>query len=81
MCYVEETKIAKTRKPYRCEWCWQMIEQGSACVRDRGTIDGHWFTARLHPECADVMATDLDYCETYTPGEGERPVISATEIL
>lgn len=73
MCYVEETKINKTRKEYRCEWCWQSIPIGSPCCRHRGITDGRWFVARLHTECADLMADVLEYCETYAPGTGERP--------
>lgn len=75
MCYTERTSIAKTRKRYRCEWCWQIIEQGSPCYRDRGIAEGSWFVARLHPECGDGMNDVLDFCETYTPGSGERPQV------
>ena len=44
----------------------------------RGIADGKWFVARLHPECADEGAATLDYCETYTPGSGERPIKEAS---
>jgi hypothetical protein len=77
MCYVERTNIAKTRKVFRCEYCWQIIEQGSPCARDRGIVDGQWFVARLHPECADHIARTFEFCETYTPGEGDRPTVEA----
>lgn len=73
MCWVEETKIAQTRKAYRCEWCWQIIEKGQPCYRHRGISDGSYFTARLHPECAELRVNQLEYCETYLPGSGDRP--------
>ena len=82
MCYVARTKIKKTQKPYRCEWCWQIIEQGESCYRDRGLDDGQWFVARLHIECGDFGTDELDHCETYIPGSGERPIVpqQAVEI-
>ena len=75
MCWVEATKIKKTRKVFRCNWCWTPIAQGGPCVRHRGITDGAFFTARLHPECSDDMADVLDYCDTYIPGDGERPFV------
>lgn len=73
MCWVEQIKVDKTRKVFQCEWCWQIIELGSACFRHRGVVEGRFFTARIHPECNDAMNNELEYCETYIPGAQDRP--------
>ena len=65
--------IKKTRKPHRCEWCYQPIEVGAQAYHYTGVFDGEFQNWYMHPECEDVSRKDSDPGEGFMPGEGERP--------
>ena len=47
------TCVKSARKRYRCDWCWELIEPGTAY--SKWFTYGENVTARLHPECLDAM--------------------------
>jgi hypothetical protein len=57
--------VKRTRKRYRCDWCWEHIEKGEQCKT--------WFTygenvsARMHPECFDAAQKADIYDEELPP--------------
>ena len=69
---VSETRhVKKSRKSYHCDWCYDLIEKGSAYKT--------WFcfgenvTVRMHTECYDAMNNaDLYDQELPTAGTYRR---------
>lgn len=61
----ETRHVKKSKKPYRCTWCYDPIEAGSPYAT--------WFTygenvtARLHPECYEAMLQADLYDEEMPP--------------
>ena len=71
-------KDVKTRKPHRCEWCYQPIEVGSSAYNYRGMFEDEWQNWYMHPECHFEMTQEDDgYGDGFEPGSHERPVLAA----
>ena len=48
-------KYVKTRKPHKCECCWQRIDKGEVAIVCSGKYDGHFFRYYLCDPCNTVM--------------------------
>jgi hypothetical protein len=68
-----EGKTVRTRRPHRCEWCYQAIDSGSECYHYKGMWEGDWQDWYMHHECKEVYSLNGDQ-DGFMPGEGERPV-------
>ena len=60
-------QVKKSRKAYTCDWCYEVIEQGTAycryfCYNERVTV-------RMHPECYEAMQ-DADLYDYELPPAG-----------
>ena len=67
----EVRQVKKSRKAYRCDWCYELIEKGSSYK--------NWFcyseviTGRMHNECHKaLLKADLYYYEFPTAGTYRR---------
>lgn len=49
--------IRAVRKPHRCEWCGEMIDQGQPAQAHFGRWEGDLFSFRMHPECHQAWET------------------------
>lgn len=76
MSHTTEPTQHKAKKPHRCEWCWQRINEGEQYKRYRYFDGGDAGTVKMHPECFDAMqeaAHEEGGCFEWTPGM-ERPM-------
>jgi len=73
---ISETKIAKSRKAKRCDWCNEMIEVGQPAVASF-VVDGRdkWQN-HFHPECDAALGRfsreEGGGCVYWTPGDFNR---------
>ena len=61
----------KARKPHRCSYCGEPIENGDTYMFQKGNHEGAWFTSKMHHECFEDMCESGD--GEYTPYDNERP--------
>jgi hypothetical protein len=54
------TSKPKARKPHRCIWCGEQIDQGETYVVNKGVYDNRMQTTKWHAEC-DTAACDWFY--------------------
>jgi hypothetical protein len=68
--------VVSARKPHRCIWCWQRIEQNEVYYRESSVYDGRHQSHAWHWDCHfDAMETYFRYgASDFTPGM-ERPVM------
>lgn len=45
----------RARKQHRCDECRMPIVVGTVYVRCVGMYDGHWYGARVHPDCFALL--------------------------
>lgn len=74
--------VARTRKPHRCEWCFETIEAGGAAEYHVCISGGEFCSYYLHPECSEALweeAHSEGGSDEWTPGDGRgfRPASSA----
>lgn len=67
-------RFVKSRKPHRCEWCYQPIDVGSRAYHYAGVFEREFQNWYMHPECEEVCSKDCDP-DGFMPGDGERPKI------
>jgi len=46
-----ETRVARARKPHRCDYCGMTIPKGAAAVKEAGVWDGDFYSAIGHEDC------------------------------
>lgn len=75
--FCTDAKEIKAAKPHRCTWCGQSIEKGEKHSMWK-SVDGGWFTNRMHPECADACAEECREWndDEYQPYDNERPALA-----
>jgi hypothetical protein len=67
------SKDVKCRKEHRCEWCGEVIINGSAAHYRSGRHDGRFISEYYHPECwAALLKSDLGYDDEFMPMDQER---------
>jgi len=71
-CTPAKTVIAA--KQHRCTWCGQSIQKGESHEVWK-SVDGSWFTNRMHPECNKALNAEMDYYgdDEYIAFSNERP--------
>ena len=56
--FTNATSINAVRKPRRCYWCEDRIEQGTPAVRVVGVWEGNFSVIYLHPDCEEAWKRD-----------------------
>jgi len=54
MSFHNETKVKKTRRARRCDWCGETIAKGDPSVATSGVFEGDFYQGRYHSECWDA---------------------------
>ena len=62
------------RRPYRCIYCGETIENGHVYQKQKGVWDGEWFTNHYHPECFHDFGQTGD--PEFHPHSNERPQLA-----
>ena len=71
MTFSAHTHVTRTRKPYRCVWCGEMIDAGQPCDVLSGKSEwGDMGSDRYHTECFAALQTlPRDECESWDYGD------------
>lgn len=70
---LSETRIKKTRKLRRCEWCGEIISVGSSCYKVAAIHEDGFGAGHYHEECHDGWKrTDWRKYEFFDFGENDR---------
>ena len=72
MSYCTPTKTLTARLQHRCTYCGEPILPGETYLT-WASVDGQWFTNKMHPECLDDLREYSDPDGEYTLYGGERP--------
>lgn len=65
-------RTPRARKTHRCDVCGMVIEVGTVYTALTYADNGHAYTWRQHPECAEILAEVLDYDGECSAGDGEN---------
>jgi hypothetical protein len=65
------THVKRTRKPFCCAWCGEMIDAGQPCDVLSGKSEwGDMGSDRYHPECFAALQTlTYDECDSWESGD------------
>lgn len=66
------------RKQHGCTWCAENIDPGALYIYSTGVDGGHWYTNKLHVECADALREEGG---DYYPYQNERPEIDLGKLV
>ena len=72
MSYTTPTTTQAARKQYVCDWCNEGIVPGEQYARWCWFDDGHAETVKMHGECYYDGLLDLDYDDSWYPGDNPR---------
>lgn len=71
--YCSEVTTIKTRKGYRCLWCWEHMPKGSEVKRWACFDGGSASTVRMHDECYEAMLRWYTHWDDELPIPGTYP--------
>lgn len=60
MSFNSSRQIKSTRKPHRCEWCSQIIEEGSPASYASGVWEGDFYSQYFHGECSAALKHEIE---------------------
>ena len=73
MCYQLIKLCERTaRKPHKCIWCDDAIQQGERYSDEASTYEGDFQHHRWHPECLEASREHFKNEEFFSPGEFQR---------